>query len=199
MPGSGFDTAETVSVVLDTAGRDGARRAASSGTLGLGRRVHGGGEPLAPRVSAPSATVAAVVARRRRNDAGARAHGRRLPVRAARTGAHRRVLLRDQPLARLVAAVRVADRSQHTVVDGARAGADRDVAAGGLHGGVRVPRDSTRAGGVARRALRPAAAVHRHRGRAAGGRSSPARTPTIRGCRPIRGWSSCSCRRSCGR
>ena len=69
-------------------------------------RVHGGGEPVAARVPASSAAVARVVARRGADARGARPHARRLPVRAARAGARRGVLLRDQPLARLVAAVR---------------------------------------------------------------------------------------------
>ena len=72
-----------------------------------------------------------------------------------------RVLLRDEPLARLVAAVRGADRSQHPRLGDAGADADRDLAAGGLHGGVRVPRDPAVARRADRRALRPPDARHR--------------------------------------
>ena len=47
-------------------------------------RVHGGGKSFAARVSRPSPVVARVVARGRADDRGARAHARRLSVRAAR-------------------------------------------------------------------------------------------------------------------
>ena len=71
---------------------------------------------------------------------GRRTHRRRLSLRSRSTGADRRVLFRDEPVAGLVAAVGGADRSQHSVVRGAGADADLDRAAGRLHGGVRVPR-----------------------------------------------------------
>ena len=53
----------------------------------------------------PSAALARVVARGGADARGAGTHARRLPVRADRARAHRGVLLRDQPLARLVAAL----------------------------------------------------------------------------------------------
>ena len=63
-----------------------------------------------------------------------------------------------QPLARLVATVRGADRSQHPVVRDAGADADRGVAAGGIHGGVPVPRGAAlRSGALIGAALRPTA------------------------------------------
>ena len=64
-------------------------------------------ESLTRRAFPPSAAVVARLVRGRRRVArGARTHARRLRLRADRARAHRRVLLRDQPLARLVATVR---------------------------------------------------------------------------------------------
>ena len=75
---------------------------------------------------AASAAVAAVVARRRRRHPRCWAgQPRRLPRRADRARADRRVLLRDQSILRLVAAVGDADRSQHPGQRAAGAGADR--------------------------------------------------------------------------
>ena len=67
----------------------------------------------------------------------------------------RRVLLRDQPLARLVAAVRNADRSQHPRQRVPALTPIAHVAAGGIHGGVPVPRGAA----VARRAASARASV----------------------------------------
>ena len=110
--------------VLAAAGRRGGRRRARRRAR-VRARVHGRGEPDPPRVPHAAATVAGLVARRRRDARGAGSHDRRLPVRPGRARAGRRVLLRDEPMARLVAALRGADRSQHPVVRGAGADADR--------------------------------------------------------------------------
>ena len=163
----GFDTAQSATTFW--ARQLGAAAAiALGGGLGVRARVHGGGKPHAARVCAPAAAVARLVARRRRVARGARAHGRRLPLRPARARARRRLLLRDQSLARLVAAVRGADRSQHPLVGVAGADADRRFAAGRVHGGVRLSRRAAGAGRADRRALRPPHARHRGRVRAAG-------------------------------
>ena len=58
--------------------------------------------------------------------------------------------------------------SQHFELDSARAVADRDFAAGRVHGGVRVSSDSARAGRIDRRALRSPPPRNRHRVRVAG-------------------------------
>ncbi len=113
--------------------------------------------------------MAAVVARRRRDGPGGWTHSRRLSVRSAGAGARRAVLLRDQPLARLVAAVRKSVGPEHSQLGDSGAVADCRVAAGGILGRVRVPRDSARARCADRRALRPPSSGHRDRVRAAGG------------------------------
>src|SRR6185369_7752460 len=65
-------------------------------------RVHGGGKSRAARVPPSAAVVAGVVGRGGRVARGARAHAWRLWLRAYRAGARRVLLLRDEPLARLV-------------------------------------------------------------------------------------------------
>ena len=84
-----------------------------------------------------------------------------------------------------------ADRSQHSRLGDAGAVADRGVAAGRLHGGVRVPRHPARARRADRRALRPSPLGIGDRVRAAGARVRRRRTRTIRAFRHIRAWSSC--------
>ena len=155
--------------VLAAAGRRGrCRRAGRRARVCAG--VHGRGKPDPPRVSLAAAVVAGLVARRRRIARGAGPHGRRLPVRPGGARAGRRFLLRDEPLARLVATLRDADRSQHPVVRRAGADADRRVAAGRVHGGVPVSRRAARPGRADRRTFRQAQARDRRRVRAAGGR-----------------------------
>ena len=108
----GFDTAQSVSTfwtrqigaaVLVTVGGAVAYGLAFMAAESLSRRAFGE-HPQLWRVWSRDAAP---------TRAGAGPHRRRLPVRSARARADRVVLLRDQPLARLVAALRVADRSQH--------------------------------------------------------------------------------------
>ena len=132
-------------------------------------RLHGRRKSRASRLSRPSATMAGLVARCGRHRPDRRAHGRRLSVRPRRARVDRGFLFRHQSLAGLVAAFGGAHRSQHPVVAGAGAGADCHFAAGGVHGGVRLPRGAAGAGRADRRAFRPAPRRHRDRFRAAGG------------------------------
>ena len=149
----------------------------------------------APRVSRAPAALARLVERRGADARGAGTHARRLPVRADRARARRGVLLRDESLARLVAALRGADRSEHPVVRDAGADADRRVAAGGLHGGMPVPRGAARARRADRRALRTPQRRDRRSRSCCRRWSSAPRTRTTRAFRRIRGSSSSSCRR----
>jgi hypothetical protein len=117
--------------------------------------------------SAPTAALAAVVARRRFDATNIGPNGWRVPIRSARAGARRRVLLRDEQVARMVAAVRNVVRSEHSRILDSGAVADRDLAAGRLHGGVRFSRDPAIARRVDRTALRSPHAGHRDRIRVA--------------------------------
>ncbi len=168
------------------------------GGLALGAGVHGGGKPVAPSVSAASAVVAPVVARGRAVGGGARPHGRGLSLGADRARADRRILFRHQPLLRLVAAVGIADRSQHP---GQRAcprwrrsawpcrrASWRNACFARCR--CRSPRCSAIVSAIASCSSRSRWCCRRS--------SSARRTPTIRAFRRTRGWSSSSARRSSG-
>ena len=121
-----------------------------------GPRLHGGGEPHAIRVSGSSAALARLVARAGADLVDAGPHARRLlfvPIELALIAGFYYVTNRWlgwwQPFGN-------PDRSQHPGQLRSRADADRAGAAGGLHGGMPVPRGPHLARGDRRRAVRPA-------------------------------------------